>query len=91
MMTVINPEHVGVSNTCETPEQRLQYKEIIRCIRQLSPAYKLAFNLFVIEGLSHAEIAYKLHISEGTSKSNLSKARHQLQQLLKNYNIMSYG
>jgi len=40
------------------------------------------FNLFVIEGFSHEEIAEKLGISVGTSKSNLSKARKQLQKIL---------
>ena len=63
-----------------TAEQMLQHKEIIKCIQQLTPAYKAVFNLYVIEGFSHAEIAEKLNISEGSSKSNLFKARQNLQQ-----------
>ena len=74
----------------ETAEQILQHKEIIKCIQRLSPVYKAVFNLYVIEGFSHAEIADKLNISEGTSKSNLSKARQNLQQLLQKSNIISY-
>ena len=60
----------------------LSYKEIIVAIRFLSPGYRAVFNLFVIEGLSHEEIAKKLGISVGASKSNLSKARDNLRKLL---------
>ncbi len=60
----------------------LSYKEIIEAIRLLSPAYKNVFNLFVIEGLSHEEIANQLGISVGTSKSNLSKAREKLKKII---------
>jgi RNA polymerase sigma factor (sigma-70 family) len=72
----------------ETAEQMLHHKEIIQCVQQLTPAYKTVFNLYVIEGFTHAEIAYKLNISEGTSKSNLFKAKENLRQLLKRNNIM---
>jgi RNA polymerase sigma-70 factor (ECF subfamily) len=78
------------SDEHETAQQMLQHKDIINCIQQLTPAYKNVFNLYVIEGFSHAEIAYKLNISEGTSKSNLFKARENLRLLLKRNNIMSY-
>jgi RNA polymerase sigma-70 factor (ECF subfamily) len=67
---------------------KLSYDEIIRGIQQLSPGYRTVFNLFVIEGLSHEEVATHLGISVGTSKSNLSKARMQLQKILfKQYQI----
>ncbi len=62
--------------------EKLSYEEIIRAIQELSPGYRTVFNLFVIEGLSHDEIAEHLGISTGTSKSNLSKARRQLQKIL---------
>jgi RNA polymerase sigma factor (sigma-70 family) len=61
---------------------KLSYDEIIRAIQELSPGYRTVLNLFIIEGLSHDEIAGRLGISEGTSKSNLSKARRQLQKIL---------
>jgi RNA polymerase sigma-70 factor (ECF subfamily) len=51
-------------------------------IRTLSPAYRTVFNLFVIEGMTHEEIAARLGISVGASKSNLSKARDNLRKLL---------
>jgi len=52
-------------------------------ISKLSPAYRTVFNLYVIEELSHKEIAELLGISEGTSKSNLAKAKMNLQRHLK--------
>ncbi|MBA2248641.1 MAG: sigma-70 family RNA polymerase sigma factor [Chitinophagaceae bacterium] len=64
----------------------ISYDEIIRAIRELSPAYRAVINLFIIDGFSHEEIAKHLQIAVGTSKSNLSKARLQLQKLLKNNN-----
>jgi len=60
----------------------LSYKEIISAIAELPPAYKTVFNLFVVEGLSHEEIARHLSISVGTSKSNLFKAREKLKSIL---------
>ena len=53
-------------------------------ISKLSPAYRAVFNLFVIDGYSHEEIASMLNISVGTSKSNLSKARLNLQKMITN-------
>jgi len=64
----------------------ISYDEIIRAIRELSPAYRTVLNLFIVDGFSHEEIANQLGISVGTSKSNLSKARQQLQKILKKDN-----
>ena len=58
-------------------------REILEAIQQLSIAYRTVFNLYVIEGYSHKEIAGKLGISESTSRSNLVKARTKLKSLLK--------
>jgi RNA polymerase sigma factor (sigma-70 family) len=55
---------------------------IMEAIQSLSPAYKTVFNLNVIEGYQHKEIAEKLNISEGTSKSNLAKAKMNLKKIL---------
>ena len=58
-------------------------KELLQMVQQLPPAYRMVFNLYVFEGLKHREIAELLSISEGTSKSNLSDARHMLQKAVK--------
>ena len=57
-------------------------QEILDAIQQLSPAYRAVFNLYVIEGYSHKEIADTLDITESTSRSNLVKARMKLKALL---------
>ena len=57
--------------------------EILKLIVQLPAGYRTVFNLFVIEGYSHKEISELLQITEGTSKSQLNKARMTLQQVLK--------
>lgn len=71
-----------IPTVSESAIEKLSYDEIIRAIQELSPGYRTVFNLFIIEGLSHDEIAEHLGISTGTSKSNLSKARRQLQKIL---------
>jgi RNA polymerase sigma-70 factor (ECF subfamily) len=70
----------------ESAFDKISYDEIIRFIQDLSPGYRTVLNLFIVEGFSHEEIAGKLDISIGTSKSNLAKARKQLQKILFNQN-----
>ena len=69
----------------------ISYKEILEMIRKLSPAYRTVFNLYVIEGYKHEEIANMLDISIGTSKSNLSKAKKNMQLILKDYFLEDVG
>jgi len=57
-------------------------QEILQAVQQLSPAYRAVFNLYVIEGYSHREIAEMLNITESTSRSNLVKARANLKEIL---------
>ena len=59
--------------------------DIMKFIQELSPQYRTVFNLYAIEGYSHKEICEKLNIKEGTSKSNLSRAREILKEKVKNY------
>lgn len=61
----------------------LKAEAAMEAIQQLSPAYRTVFNLYVLEEYTHREIAEKLGISEGTSKSNLAKAKMNLQNFLK--------
>ena len=82
MVTKLDSVVYQVVSVNEDAVDKLSYDEIIRAVQELSPGYRTVFNLFVIEGLSHDEIAGQLGISTGTSKSNLSKARKQLQKIL---------
>ena len=61
---------------------QMTVKEILSCLHQLPPAYRNVFNLYVIEGFSHREIATQMGITESTSRSNLVKARKKLKALL---------
>ena len=63
--------------------QRLSAAEILELVRQLPPATQAVFNLYVMEGYNHGEIAKLAGISEGTSKWHLSEARKKLQQMIK--------
>jgi RNA polymerase sigma-70 factor (ECF subfamily) len=73
---------IQVSSGGETALDKISYEEIIRSIQDLTPGYRTVFNLFIIEGFTHEEISQQLGISIGTSKSNLAKARRQLQKIL---------
>ncbi len=68
----------------DIPDESPQHsaKELLDIIESLPPKYKLVFNLYALEGLSHQEISESLDISVGTSKSNLSRARKFLKQKL---------
>lgn len=61
---------------------RIHYKELIKMVQSLSFAYRTVFNMYVIDGFKHQEIAEKLGISVSTSKSNLTRARAKLQKLV---------
>jgi len=69
------------SNQADAHSQ-LAHEELMNLIQELSPAYRLVFNLYVIDGYSHEEISAKLGISVGTSKSNLARARESLRAML---------
>ncbi len=64
---------------------KISAEDLTVLIQQLSPAYRMVFNLYAIEGYSHKEVANLLGISEGTSKSNLSRARAVLQKQVKEH------
>jgi len=61
---------------------KISYRELIAMVQSLSTAYRTVFNLYVIDGYKHEEIADMLGIAVGTSKSNLSKAREKLREMI---------
>jgi RNA polymerase sigma factor (sigma-70 family) len=69
----------------------ISYQEVIVLLQKLPPSYRTVFNLYVIEGYSHKEIASMLNISIGTSKSNLFKAKDQLKKILSDFFEPSYA
>ena len=91
-----NSWHQALGDIEELPEtsdpnedtiDQLSAKELTEIIRKLPLGYRVVFNMFVMEGYGHKEIAEKLNISEGTSKSQLSKARKMLRTILEHHLI----
>jgi RNA polymerase sigma factor (sigma-70 family) len=74
--------HGKYEASSETILDKLSEQDIIAAVQRLPPSYRMVFNLYVIEGYKHEEIANQLNISEGTSKSNLAMARTKLQKIL---------
>lgn len=82
--------HSDVDAAYEKPHhdftlERITQKEILIVMNKMAPGYRAVLNLFIIEGYGHAEIAEMLGITEGTSKSQLSRARALLQQELQKF------
>ena len=68
-----------------TPIQNMSYRELNAMIAELPPGFRTVFNMYVVEGYSHKEIAEELGISETTSRSQLQRARTMLQNRIKKY------
>jgi RNA polymerase sigma-70 factor (ECF subfamily) len=79
---IIN-ENVWIEDKGQASDQSLLYKELILEVKKLPPVYRTVFNMYVIDGFTHQEIASRLKIAVGTSKSNLFKAREILQKAIK--------
>ena len=78
------PDYVwDIKDNSEDAEQLMLYKDLIILVKELPPNYRVIFNLYVIDGYSHVEIADMLKMSVGTSKSGLSRARTILQNNIK--------
>ena len=82
MAKELNETYMHLPDPEEDSISKISYDEILNAIKFLTPGYRTVLNLFIIEGFSHEEIAKELGISVGTSKSNLAKARKQLQKIL---------
>ncbi len=68
-------------------DQNLLSQDIYQMVKQLPTGYRTVFNMYVIDGYTHKEIANHLNVSENTSKSQLSKARGHLRKMLKKHGI----
>ena len=78
------PDHAwNMADNSQFADQALIYKELVIQIKNLPPSYRAVFNMYVIDGFNHLEIAHHLGISVNTSKSNLSRARVLLQKFIK--------
>lgn len=87
---------VDVTNVPMSMDEKLslasfRLEELMTMIRKLPQGCSVIFNLYAIEGYTHKEIAGTLGISEGTSKSQYSRARSLLQEMIVKENNVSYG
>ncbi len=90
VLSEVTPQHFDMAQETESSVDHLQFKEILAIIQKLSPVYRTVFNLYVMDGFKHEEIAAQLKISVGTSKSNLAKARMNIQKMLKESDLNYY-
>jgi len=71
----------------EVDEESISIDYLLKIIQELPDRYRLVFNLYVLDGYSHKEIADMLNINTGTSKSNLARARQILKQTIETYKM----
>ncbi|MGB4770562.1 MAG: RNA polymerase sigma factor [Chitinophagaceae bacterium] len=83
MYPVTENQENSIEDKDWTAFDRLALKDLLEIIQELSPGYRTVFNLYVVEGYTHKDIADILGISEGTSKSQLARAKAILQNVIK--------
>lgn len=81
----ISPENDIEDEELEIDDETLSMDYLLQIIQDLPDRYRLVFNLYVLDGYSHQDIANMLEINVGTSKSNLARARQILKQTIENY------
>ena len=88
MVDVVNLDDRVVN---EDVFSEFSYQELVKMIMTLPDGCRIIFNMYAIEGYKHHEIAEKLKISEGTSKSQYSRAKKLLIKMLESKNHIKYG
>ena len=80
--TLVEAERIPSEDENQGIFDNLNARQLLELVQQLSPVYQTVFSMYVLDDYSHAEIAQELNISEGTSKSNLSKAKRNLKAMV---------
>ena len=80
-----NEQQIEEEVDVEVEQLELPLDYLLKIIQELPERYRLVFNLYVLDGYSHKEIAEMLEISDGTSKSNLARARMILKKKIEEY------
>jgi RNA polymerase sigma factor (sigma-70 family) len=78
------PESANEDETSDIDPGQLEVKKIYNAIEQLPDGYRVIFSLYLLEGYDHSEISQILGITESTSKSQFSRAKQKLKDILKN-------
>ncbi len=79
LYSIVDSEDKVIDIVDESTFDHLQLQDLMDMVQSLSPGYRTVFNLYAIEGYNHREIAELLGVTEGTSKSQLARARQLLQ------------
>ena len=79
-------DNIPVVEEVEMDDEGVSMDFLLKIIQELPDRYRLVFNLYVVDGFSHKEIAKMLEITDGTSKSNLARAKMILKEKIQNYN-----
>lgn len=82
-------DNIFVVEEIEIDDESITMEFLLKIIQELPDRYRLIFNLYVVDGYSHKEIAKMLEINEGTSKSNLARAKMILKEKIQNTTVFS--
>lgn len=91
LFPMVDIEDISIRSDKDYSLQNFQYEELLEMVRELPSGCQIIFNLYAIEGYTHKEIAETLNVSEGTSKSQYSRAKSLLQVKLEKEKKISYG
>ena len=89
VLNLVNEENIRDEVIVEVEEDKISLDYLLNLIQDLPNQYRLVFNLYVLDGYSHKEVAKILQISEGTSKSNLSRARRILKRKIEEDQVVT--
>ncbi|MBX2981061.1 MAG: RNA polymerase sigma factor [Flavobacteriales bacterium] len=87
---VLGTDHVRERSVAPVALSNLGQEELMGLVQELPAGYRAVFNLYAIEGFDHAEIAALMGFGESTSRSQLAKARQQLQRRLEELKVMEH-
>lgn len=91
MFPMVDINDLKISSDADYSLKDYQYKELLDFVRELPSGCQVIFNLYAIEGYTHKEIGELLHVSEGTSKSQYSRAKSLLKDKLVKEKKINYG
>ena len=92
MMPMVDVRHAGLHDSEPSVISAMSAEQLIALIQELPDGCRVVFNLYALEGYTHQEIANMLEVSEGTSKSQYSRARQLLREKILKLNVVkAYG